>query len=268
MKEISLILFISLFFGTIISICRREYKDEIYDFSLPEECFTNDISEKEISKSDSIEDYKCCYYRSYENMKGRCVLVEKSEIPTIGSSFFVFACSENELPDESKSDSCMYSYPLKKSNCFSRSVSQEEKDIGSYNYNFDICCYQKFDNIERCAPMDSNKFEEYQTELLNNLKAYYNPNVSLEIICGDSTINTKEDSNNSSKDSINLNEESSDSVEKSIDSVEKSIDSVEKSIDSVEKSINSIEESSDSVVKNLKTSDKYIYIIWLIIIFF
>ena len=252
MKEISLILFISLFFGTIISICRREY--EINDFSLPEECFTNDISEKEISKSDSIEDYKCCYYRSYEYMKGQCVLVEKSQIPTIGSSFFVFACSENELPDESISNSCTYHNPLKKSNCFSRSVSQEEKDIGSYNYNFDICCYQKYDNIERCAPMDSNKFEEYQTELLNNLKAYYNPNVSLEIICGDSTINTKEDSNNSSKDSINLNEESSDSVEKSIDSVEKSI--------------NSIEESSDSVVKNLKTSDKYIYIIWLIIIFF
>ncbi len=174
-------------------------------------------------------------------MKGKCVLVEKSQIPTFGSSLslFLFACSENELPAESKSNSCQYSFPLKKSNCFSRSVSQNEKDIGSYYYNFDICCYQKFDKMERCAPMDSTKFEEYQTEFLNNLKAYYNPNVSIEIICGDSTINTKEDSNNTSKDSINLNEESSDSVEESIDSVEKS----------VEKSINSIEESSDSLLK-------------------
>ena len=65
MKKITFILFISLFFG-IIAICMKDNEE----FSLPEECFTNEITKEEITDSDSVDDYKCCYLRQLESMRG------------------------------------------------------------------------------------------------------------------------------------------------------------------------------------------------------
>ena len=173
--------------------------------------------------------------------EGQCLLVEKSRLPTIDQDFiqagiptYIFACSENELPDETKSNSCALFYPIKKSNCFSRSLSESEKMLSYDIYNFDKCCYRSFNDFEECVPMDSTKIEELKEEFINSLRSYgYELETSVEIICGDSANNTKEDSNNSTKDSSNLNEN-----------------------------------PSESFVKNLKTNNKLIYIIWLIIILF
>ena len=63
-----------------------------------------------------------------------CLLLEKSIIPTYlqeldkaGIPHYIFACSKNELPDETKSSKCSLYYPLKKINCFSRSLSDSKK---------------------------------------------------------------------------------------------------------------------------------------------
>ena len=57
----------------------------------------------------------------------------------------IFACSEDELPDQSKSDSCFLLSPIKESYCFTRSISDLE--MGGYDNVNVKCCYLAFNNI-------------------------------------------------------------------------------------------------------------------------
>ena len=79
--------------------------------------------------------------------------MKNTDIPTYtelldqaGIPHEVFACSEDELPVQSKSTSCFLLSPIKKSNCFTRSLSDLEKG-DSENNNLQ-CCYVAFNNIE------------------------------------------------------------------------------------------------------------------------
>ncbi len=203
MKDIVLILFISLFF----QITNKFQKTE---FSTYEECFAKEILEEEIPSGESIEDYTWCYLRQLPSQGGECLLLKKTDIPTYtelldeaGIPHEVFACSEDELPDQSKSTSCFLLSPIKKSYCFTRSLSDLEKG-DSENNNLQ-CCYITFNNFEECMAIDSSNIDGFKTQFIEAHMNYGYNIKNIEVICGDSN----EDSDDSNEDPSNSDKNSS-----------------------------------------------------------
>ena len=209
MKDIVLILFISLFFQ-ITNKCKKT------EFSTYEECFANEILEEEIHSGGSIEDYTCCYLRQLPSYEGECLLVKNTDIPTYtelldkaGIPHEVFACSEDELPDQSKSTSCFLLSPIKKSYCFTRSLSDLEKG-DSENNNLQ-CCYITFNNIEECMAIDSSNIDGFKTQFIEGHMKYGYNIKNIEVICGDSNGESNNLNQDSNEDSDDSNEDPSNS---------------------------------------------------------
>ena len=212
MKDIILLLFISLFYQ-ITSKCQTGLN------STYEECFAREITEEEISSGENVNDYTCCYLKQMPSQeKGECVLLKNTDIPNYIELLDecriphdVFACSEDELPDQSISTSCFLSNPLKKTNCFTRSISDSETG-GSENNNYK-CCHIAFNNIKECAPVDSSNIEGFKTQFIQAHMKYGYVIHNLEVICGDSI----KESNNSNKDSNEGSDYSNEGSEKGSD---------------------------------------------------
>ena len=194
MKDTTLILFISLFFQ-IACECSPEH-------STYEECFSAEITEDEIFSGESVDDYTCCYLRQLPSQDGECFLIKNTDKPkypdvfdNAGIPHEIFACSEDELPDQSKSDSCFLLGPIKESNCFTRSISDREmRDYDNVNVK---CCYLAFNNIEECSPVDPANIDEFKKNFIeDNLKFFNYVIENLEVICGDSNGNPNIDTNN------------------------------------------------------------------------
>lgn len=248
MKDIILILFISQFFQ-ITSRCKTS------GFSTYEECFTNEISEEEIRFGGTVDDYTCCYLRQLSSMDGQCLLVKNTDISNYtqildegGIPHDIFACSEDEMPDQSKSTECFLFNPIKKTDCFSRSLSDTEKGSDE-NYNINKCCYITFNNMEECAPVDSKNIDRFKEEFIQAHLKYGYIVENIEIICDD----FDEESNESNKDS---NENSDESYKDSSDSI---TDSSQLS----KEPIGSNKDSNGSLDNIFRIS----YFIWLIILF-
>ena len=203
MRDIVLMLFISLFFQ-ITNKCQKT------GFSTYEECFASEITEEEIDSGESVDDYSCCYLRQLPSYEGECLLVKNTDIPTYtelldeaGIPHEVFACSEDELPDQSKSTSCFLLSPIKKSYCFTRSLSDLEKG-DSENNNLQ-CCYITFNNFEECMAIDSSNIDGFKTQFIEAHMNYGYNIKNIEVICGDSN----EDSDDSNEDPSNSDKNSS-----------------------------------------------------------
>ena len=132
--------------------------------------------------------------RQLPSQQGECVLVKNTEKSTYtkildqgGIPHEIWACSEDELPDQSSSDSCFLSSPLKKNFCFTRSVSDLEKG-GSDNPNVK-CCYVGFNNMEECYVVDSSKIDEFKKDFIERHLKYNYEIEDLEVLCGDSNGN-------------------------------------------------------------------------------
>ena len=199
MKEIVLILFISLFFQ-ITSRCQDS------EFSRYEECFSAEIIEEEINSGGSVDDYTCCYLRQLPSQPGECLLVkntDKSTYTTIldqgGIPHEIWACSEDELPDQSRSDSCFLLSPLKEKYCFTRTISDSEK--GGSDFPSAKCCYIAFNNMEECMPVDSSDIDKFKKEFIESHQKYGYVIENLEVLCGDTNGNSSKDSNNPDEDS-------------------------------------------------------------------
>ena len=202
MRDIVLMLFISLFFQ-ITNKCQKT------GFSTYEECFASEITEEEIDSGESVDDYSCCYLRQLPSQDGQCMLLKNTDIPTYidlldecGIPHDVFACSEDELPDQSKSNSCFLLSPLKKTNCFTRSLSDLETG-GSEDNNLQ-CCYIAFNNMEECGIVDSSNIDGFKTKFIEAHMNYGYEIENIEVICGDSS----GESNNSNKDSKGSSDDS------------------------------------------------------------
>ena len=203
MKDTTLILFISLFFQ-IACECSPEH-------STYEECFSAEITEDEIFSGESVDDYTCCYLRQLPSQDGECFLIKNTDKPkypdvfdNAGIPHEIFACSEDELPDQSKSDSCFLLGPIKESYCFTRSISDREmRDYDNVNIK---CCYLAFNNIEECSPVDPANIDEFKKNFIeDNLKFFNYVIENLEVICGDSNGNPNIDTNNHGNPNIDTN---------------------------------------------------------------
>ena len=194
MKDTTLILFISLFFQIACKCWNPEY-------STYEECFSAEITEDETFSGGSVDDYICCYLRQLPSQDGECYLIKNTDKPTYPDVFDnagipheIFACSEDELPDQSKSDSCFILSPIKESYCFTRSISDLE--MGGYDNVNVKCCYLAFNNIEECSPVDSANIDEFKKNFIEAHLKYNYVIENLEVICGDSNGNPNIDTNN------------------------------------------------------------------------
>ena len=194
MKDTTLILFISLFFQIACKCSNPEY-------STYEECFSAEITEDETFSGGSVDDYTCCYLRQLPSQDGECYLIKNTDKPTYPDVFDnagipheIFACSEDELPDQSKSDSCFLLSPIKESYCFTRSISDLE--MGGYDNVNVKCCYLAFNNIEECSPVDSANIDEFKKNFIEAHLKYNYVIENLEVICGDSNGNPNIDTNN------------------------------------------------------------------------
>ena len=203
MKDTTLMLFVSLFFR-IACECSPEH-------STYEECFSAEITEDEIFSGESVDDYTCCYLRQLPSQDGECFLIKNTDKPkypdvldNAGIPHEIFACSEDELPDQSKSDSCFLLGPIKESYCFTRSISDREmRDYDNVNIK---CCYLAFNNIEECSPVDPANIDEFKKNFIeDNLKFFNYVIENLEVICGDSNGNPNIDTNNHGNPNIDTN---------------------------------------------------------------
>ena len=268
MKDIVLLLFISFF-------CQITSKCETGGFNTYEECFSREITGDEIRSGESVDDYTCCYLRQLPSHDGQCMLLKNTDIPTYidlldecGIPHDVFACSEDELPDQSKSTSCFLLSPLKKTDCFTRSLSDLEK--GDSEDNNVQCCYIAFNNMKECMAVPSSNIDYFKTKFIEAHLNYGYVINSLDVICGDSNGESSEGSNNDSNNGSNngsnndSNEGSNDSNNGSInDSNEDSNDQDEDENDLDEGSDYSNKDSSGTIVKIFGIS----YFIWTIILF-
>ena len=191
MKIIASVLLISLFIEAIPRCMEMGY-------TKPEECFNAKLDD-EVSP-DKVNDYSCCFLKQYETSKdGECLTLKKSIIPSYteeldkgGIPHYIFGCSENDMPDETKSNKCALYYPRKKSNCFTRSISEGEKLIPGVN--FDQCCFLGYkiknrNEIEQCLAIDSSKIEEYKEQLKQNMEKQGIQVTDVELACGTSPSN-------------------------------------------------------------------------------
>ena len=142
--------------------------------------------------------------------------MKNTDIPTYtelldqaGIPHEVFACSEDELPVQSKSTSCFLLSPIKKSNCFTRSLSDLEKG-DSENNNLQ-CCYVAFNNIEECMVVDSSNIDGFKTQFIEAHKNYGYNIKNIEIICGSSNGESNNSNEVLDEDSDDSNEDPSNS---------------------------------------------------------
>ena len=127
--------------------------------------------------------------------------MKNTDIPTY-TELLDQAGIPHELPVQSKLTSCFLLSPIKKSNCFTRSLSDLEKG-DSENNNLQ-CCYVAFNNIEECMVVDSSNIDGFKTQFIEAHKNYGYNIKNIEITCGSSngeSNNSNEDPSNSDKNS-------------------------------------------------------------------
>ena len=265
MKNISLIIFISLFFK-FISKCRKD--DNIK--AEPEECFNIVITEEDISEGNP-DDYVCCYLKQLEVMRGECFLLNKKqttisaykdELNRRGISTYIIACSEEEMPEEKAPERCSEFNPGEISYCLSRSLSEEEKAMPENNNA--KCCYLKVSgdvHVEYCTPWDPQRIEDLKANYKNTFESVGFQVESVEVACGDADNNSNENKSDSNKDFDNSSDVKDNTNKISNDSYISKTD-----YDNLDEEED--EGSNDSFVKYLRINDKLFYIIWLIMVLF
>ena len=100
---------------------------------------------------------------------------------------YAFGCSLEELPDESKSNSCGLAFPIKEEYCFTRSLSETEKKSNSFQP--DKCCFIRSDelNINFCSAIEESKKNEHIDVFKKNAQnAGFTGNINIEITCSES----------------------------------------------------------------------------------
>ena len=107
--------------------------------------------------------------------------------------------------------------PTKKSNCFTRPLSDEEKGVNE-DYNVNKCCYVAFNDMEECLAMDSTKIDESKEIFIQAHLNYGYEIKNIEIICDDSSNKPIGESNDSNQDSNVSNQDSNDSNDSNQDS--------------------------------------------------
>ena len=155
-----------------------------------EECFNKAITSEDIG-SNNTNDYSCCYLKYFENSNPNCVTVENSKKSTYLDDYkmnvYAFGCSLDELPDESESNSCGLAFPIKEEYCFTRTLSENEKNID--NYKPDKCCYLRSDelNLFFCTALEESKKNEYIELIKKNARNDgVTGNINIEITCSES----------------------------------------------------------------------------------
>lgn len=133
-----------------------------------EECFSKAITSEDIRNNNS-NDYSCCYIKYFENSNPNCVTVENSRKSTYLDDIkrmtkmdvYAFGCSLDELPDESNSNTCGLAFPIKEDYCFTRTISETEKNQDNFKPN--KCCYLRSDeiNFNFCTAIEESKKNDY-----------------------------------------------------------------------------------------------------------
>ena len=100
---------------------------------------------------------------------------------------YAFGCSLDELPDQSESNSCSLSFPIKEEYCFTRTLSENEKKV--YDFKPDKCCYLRSDELylSSCNAVEESKKDEF-IELFKTYarKDGVTGNINIEITCSES----------------------------------------------------------------------------------
>ena len=179
------------FISLIIGIHCKCLSDNSIEFPTAEECFGRSITTDEIEGSNP-DDFLCCYLKSSQNSISYCFPFEKSKKDKIhdlyasdnsGDEPYALGCSLDQLPDESKSDSCYLDHPIKKENCFTRSISSEEK-LEDQNSTPNKCCYVEFSSENySCDPLDETKIDEYINIIKQEMQDYGEDPNGLKVIC-------------------------------------------------------------------------------------
>ena len=103
---------------------------------------------------------------------------------------YAFGCSLEELPDESKSNSCGLSFPIKEDYCYTRTISETEKNQDNFKPN--KCCYLRSDelNFFFCTAIEEKKKNDY-IELIKQKarEGGVTGDINIEIKCSESFLN-------------------------------------------------------------------------------
>ena len=156
-----------------------------------EECFSRAITSEDIG-SNNPNDYSCCYMKYFENSNPYCFTVENSNKSNYLDYYkkngaYAIGCSLDELPDESESNSCALSFPIKGEYCFTRTISEKEKNIDDFKP--DKCCYLRSDELylSFCTALEeSKKNEVIELFKTNARKDGVTGNINIEITCSES----------------------------------------------------------------------------------
>ena len=198
MKIYFLLLVISLLFEINCSCGAKEGQMESPS---AEECFSRAVTSSEIGEGGNAEDFLCCYLKLYQSSNSECLVIEKSRISTffeeykdaIGFAPYALGCSLDQLPDESKSDSCTLQNPIKKSYCFSRTLSQSEK-VTNNGFTPDKCCvFETNSVINHCLPMQESKLDEYLKKAKESMEAYGQNTDEIKAYCKDPSTSGESD---------------------------------------------------------------------------
>ena len=161
--------FLILLLSLLLEInCQCGSPDKSIESPSAEVCLNRKTTLEEIGQDENLDDFVCCYMKLYESSNSNCFALEKSRINTIKDEHpthpYAIGCSFDALPDESKSEYCQIQNPIKKDYCFSRSLSDKEKEYANK------CCYVEYDSFYNfCMALDESTIDEF----LNALKEDY-----------------------------------------------------------------------------------------------
>ena len=194
--------FISIFLISLIAgiYCKCGTGDNYQESPSAEECFGRAITSDDIGVNNDANDFLCCYMKTFQNSNSQCFVLEKSrkngyydELATnTGIRPYALGCSLDELTDETNSNSCYLQNPIKKDYCFTRSLSNDEKqNNGGFTPN--KCCYVEYNSeVNFCQALDDAKIDDYINLMKQSIKDNGGDESGLKAICSSSSTSSNQ----------------------------------------------------------------------------